>query len=111
MTPEQMRMARAALNWSLRDFGKMLDVSAAAISEWERGKEWKLSSETIDRAETIFNGQRVFFGPKNGVCMDQDVFKTDSFYAAGLFQLLVDAGHIPNSTELIAAGHRATSNA
>lgn len=109
MSPEQMRMARAALNISMRDFGDVIGVSAAAISQYELGNESKVGKATLAKAEEFFASNKVFFGPKHGVCMGADIFEEERWYAAALFQLLKDAGAVPSSTQLIAAGSKAFS--
>lgn len=112
MTPEQMRMARAADNKTLRELGEILEVSAVAINRYEHGEEARLGRLTLARAAEYFRSQRIYFGPKHGVCIGEDVFSTERWYADALFQLLKEAGAIPSSTELLEAGKRAdTSNA
>lgn len=111
MTPEQLRMARAADNKTLRELGEILEVSAVAINRYEHGEEGRLGRLTLERATEYFRRQRIYFGPKHGVCIGEDVFSTERWYAGALFQLLKESGVIPSSTELLAAGKRAdTSN-
>lgn len=107
ITPDQMRMARAALRLSTRAFGQALGLSAVAVSRYERGDESAISVATARRIAEWFEKQRVFFGPKDGVCIGEDVFSQDRWYTRGLFQLLKERDAIPSSTELIAACKRA----
>lgn len=113
MTPTQLRMARSALHMTMRDMAEVLGCTAAAVCGYEKGDESKLGRVTLAEAEQYFTSHRVFFGPKDGVCVGADVFEQERWYASALFQLLKEGGGVPSSTELLAAGERAkdiTSN-
>jgi len=99
-------MARAALRLSSRELGKEAGLSHTTIANFERGDEEAMSVATCKRLEEWFRSRRVFFGPKHGVCLDQDVFASERWYSTALFKLLDDAGIHPSSTDLIAAGKR-----
>lgn len=107
MTPEQLRMARAYLQLTTRQLGEKLQVSAMAISRFERGDETVLSVATANNMEKWFADQRIYFGPKDGVCIGSNVFASDRWYSTALFKLLDEAGIHPSSTDLIEAGKRA----
>lgn len=110
MTPEQLRMGRAALRLSSRELGKEAGLSHTTIANFERGDEEAMSVATCKRLEEWFRSRRVFFGPKHGACLDQDVFASERWYSTALFKLLDEAGIHPSSTDLIAAGKRATTS-
>lgn len=107
ITPAQLRMARAALSMTMREAATWLDLSAMAISRFERGDESVISVATAKRIAEWFQTRRVYFGPKDGVCIDSDAFAQERWYAAGLFQLLKERDAVPSSTELIEAAKRA----
>jgi len=107
MSPEQLRMARAYLQLTTRQLGQKLQVSAMAISRFERGDENVLSVATANEIERRFADQQIYFGPKHGVCIGSNVFATDRWYSTALFKLLDEAGVHPSSTDLIEAGKRA----
>ena len=104
ISPAQMRMARAAMGLSLREMGPAFEVSAMAISRFERGDCGVMSVETLERIRVFFLTRRVFFGPADGVCLNQDVFSGERWLASALWQLLTEAGIKPSSSEIIAAG-------
>lgn len=62
MTPEQSRMARAALNWSLR---QVPGVSHDTVSRFEAGEELKES--TIAKLRAAYESAGLEFTPHNGV--------------------------------------------
>jgi transcriptional regulator with XRE-family HTH domain len=103
MSPESMRMARAALQMSLRDLGSELGVSANALSRYERGDENVISAATVIRAQAFFNERQIYFGPANGVCIGQDVFAQSRWSRAAMSAILHQHGIYPSSSELIAA--------
>ena len=74
ITPKQFRMARAVLGLTRHGIGKELGISTMTVNRFESGDESVISLETSKLAEEWFRDRRVFFGPKNGVCIDQDVF-------------------------------------
>jgi len=110
MTPEQLRMGRAALKMTTREFAAEVGLSHTAIANFERGDESVMSVATAKRLEAWFRGRRVFFGPQHGVCLDSDVFASERWYLTALFKMLDEAGIHPSSSDLIAAGRRAESS-
>jgi transcriptional regulator with XRE-family HTH domain len=110
ITPKQFRMARAVLDLTTRGIGKELGISAMAVSRFERGDENVLSLATARKAEAWFRDQRVFFGPKHGVCLNQDVFYQERWFSTACFKLLQEAGITPNSKDLIKANKRAKND-
>ena len=59
LTPEQCRMARAALNIGVRDLAKISDVSPNTIARLERGE--KLHSRTLDYIRGALEADGVIF--------------------------------------------------
>jgi 2-iminoacetate synthase ThiH len=62
MTPEQSRMARAALNWGLRD---VPGVSHDTVARFERGEE--LKDSTVEKLQAAYEAAGLEFLPSNGV--------------------------------------------
>jgi transcriptional regulator with XRE-family HTH domain len=106
LTPTQLRMARAALHLTTRDLGKRVQVSAMAVSRYENGDTGVMSVETVMRMERFFHEHRLYFGPKDGVCVGQNVFASERWLGLACYQLLKDKGIQPNSTDLLEAYHR-----
>jgi transcriptional regulator with XRE-family HTH domain len=106
MTPVQARMARAALQLSLRDLAAALQVSAMALSRYEASGEG-IGASTAEALETFFRSKGVFCGPGNSVCAGQDVLVQERFIVIALNQLLREAGIQPSSGDIIAAYERA----
>ncbi len=106
ITPTQMRMARAALNINMRDTAKAVKVSHNAIARYERGDETCMSVATVNRIAAWFIKQRVFFGPKDLVCVGSDSFYQERWMATACYQLMKEAKLAPGSTDLIAAYKR-----
>lgn len=102
-------MARAVLDLTTRELGKELGISAMAISRFESGDENVISLATARKAESWFRERRVFFGPKHGVCLDQDVFAQERWFSTACFKLLEEAGITPSSADLIAVHKRDTA--
>ena len=107
ITPEQFRMARAAVSLTTKQLGDELGISAMAVSRFERGDESVISLATARKAELFFREHQVFFGPKHGVCIGQDVFAQQRWMATAFAKLLEEAGITPSSTDLIEAHKRA----
>ena len=108
MTPEQLRMGRAALKMTTREFAAEVGLShTTAIANFERGDESVMSVATAKRLEAWFRGWRVFFGPQHGVCLDSDVFASERWYLTALFKMLDEAGIHPSSSDLIDSGEAA----
>lgn len=64
MTPEQCRMARAALSMSLADLAKAAGVRTMTVSEFERGADSRRS--TVDRLQAELERGGVTFIPADG---------------------------------------------
>lgn len=111
MTPAQLRMARCYLTLTTRELGRKLEISANAISRFERGDENVMSVATANNIEKWFADQCIYFGPKDGVCIGSNVFASDRWYSTALFKLLDEAGIHPSSTDLIEAGKRVEGKA
>lgn len=111
MTPEQYRMARAALYLSVLDVGEKVGLSHSELADFECDKNHPLSDDAMAKLESWFNSRQVFFGPRHGVCLGQDVFEAERKQSLALFQLLNEAGITPSSADLIAAGRRAAATA
>jgi transcriptional regulator with XRE-family HTH domain len=65
MTPEQIRMARAALDWSELDVAKNTKLSSAAISALEHGKDTRVS--IVSGMQVAFEKEGVVFGADGSV--------------------------------------------
>jgi transcriptional regulator with XRE-family HTH domain len=103
ITPTQLRMARAALDLTTRDFGEHTGVSAMAISRYENGDTGVMSVETVRRLEDYCRDHHIFFGPKDGVCVGENVFATERWLGLACYQLLQEHGIQPSSRELLDA--------
>lgn len=101
-----MRMARAAMKLTTREAGEALGLSAMAVSRYEKGDESVISVATAKRITEWFEGNRIFFGPKDGVCIGQDVFREARWWSSALFQLLRENNIKPSSADVIAAYRR-----
>ncbi len=106
ITPTQLRMARAALDLTTRALGAKVGVSAMAISRYENGDTRVMSVETMVHVEAYFHEHRVFFGPKDGVCVGQNVFASERWLGLACYQLLKDHGIQPSGTDLLEAYQR-----
>lgn len=65
MKPAQVRMARAALNWSLADLSKAAGVHRNTISNFETGKFSGLE-ESITAIRAALEAAGIEFIPENG---------------------------------------------
>lgn len=65
MKPAQVRMARAALNWSLADLSKAAGVHRNTISNFETGR-YGGSEEALAAIERALESAGVEFIPENG---------------------------------------------
>jgi transcriptional regulator with XRE-family HTH domain len=66
MTPEQCRMARAALEWSQSDLANNAKVRQVTVSEYERGSDARRS--TVEKLrEALEAGGVIFFAAGDGV--------------------------------------------
>ncbi|WP_425373511.1 helix-turn-helix domain-containing protein [Mesorhizobium hawassense] len=64
MTPVQMRMARAALGWGVRDLAEKAGVTANTVTRIENGSDAKQS--TVAALRTALEAAGVEFIPENG---------------------------------------------
>jgi transcriptional regulator with XRE-family HTH domain len=64
MKAVQLRMARAALGWGVRDLAKKADVTANTVTRIENGADAKQS--TIDRLRTALEAAGIEFIEENG---------------------------------------------
>ncbi len=64
LTRKQVKMARAALGWSVRDLGERAGVTANTISRYENGSD--ALTETLLKLRRVFEGAGVIFIPENG---------------------------------------------
>lgn len=65
MKPAQVRMARAALNWSLADLSERAGVHRNTISNFETGR-FGGSAEALDAIRAALEAAGVEFIPENG---------------------------------------------
>ncbi|MGC2409574.1 MAG: helix-turn-helix domain-containing protein [Methyloceanibacter sp.] len=61
ITPEQVRMARAALGWGVRELGKRADVAANTVSRYENGMGTTV--KTLGQVQTALERGGVVFIP------------------------------------------------
>lgn len=59
ISPLHVRMARAALRWSLSDLARRAQVNLNTISRYEAGKE--ILSGTLQRIESVLEEEGVIF--------------------------------------------------
>ena len=64
MTPEQLRMARAALQLGVRELAELADVTPNTISRIENGHDAMAS--TLEKIRTALENEGVQFIPENG---------------------------------------------
>jgi transcriptional regulator with XRE-family HTH domain len=64
MNADQLRMARAALRWSVRDLAEKSGITANTISRIENGSDTRTSTVTSLRGALEIGG--VLFIPENG---------------------------------------------
>lgn len=64
MTPEQLRMARAALKLGVRELAELADVTPNTISRIENGSDAMAS--TLEKIRTVLEEQGIQFIPENG---------------------------------------------
>jgi transcriptional regulator with XRE-family HTH domain len=107
LSPRQLRMARAALDLSTRALGARVGLSAQTISRYERGHLGVLSLQTMERLVAFLTAQGVFFGPHDGVCLQEDAFADDCWFGLACYQILLDLGMHPSSRALLDAFKRA----
>lgn len=64
MTPVQLRMARAAVGWGVRELAAEAGVTANTVSRIEKGGDAKHS--TLEALRRALEGAGVVFIPENG---------------------------------------------
>ena len=64
MSPIHLRMARAALNWTVRDLAARAGVNKNAVSRYEAGKEIVASS--AQKIERVLTEQGMVFFEQDG---------------------------------------------
>lgn len=64
MNADQLRMARAALKWSVRDLAEKSGITANTISRIENGSDTRTS--TVARLRSALEAGGVIFIPANG---------------------------------------------
>jgi transcriptional regulator with XRE-family HTH domain len=64
MNPAQMRMARAALGWGVRELAEKAGITANTVTRIENGADAKQS--TIDAMRSAFESAGIQFIPENG---------------------------------------------
>ena len=64
MTPIQLRMARAALSWTVRDLAARAGVNKNVVSRYEAGKEIVASS--LQKIEKVLTEQGMVFFDQDG---------------------------------------------
>ncbi|MHC2107061.1 helix-turn-helix domain-containing protein [Methylobacterium sp. CM6246] len=64
MNPAQMRMARAALGWGVRDLAEKAGITANTVTRIENGADAKQS--TIEAMRSAFEAAGIEFIPENG---------------------------------------------
>lgn len=64
MTPEQLRMARAALNWSIQELGYQATVNRNTITRFESGGDVRVS--TLNKIKKALEAAGVEFIAENG---------------------------------------------
>jgi transcriptional regulator with XRE-family HTH domain len=57
---EQLRMARSALGWSVRDLSERTGLGTATVSRFENGAD--AYSETLRKIEAVLEAEGVRFG-------------------------------------------------
>lgn len=64
MTPVQMKMARAAVGWGVRELAEAAGVTANTVTRIENGADAKQS--TVDAIRRALESAGVEFIPRNG---------------------------------------------
>lgn len=64
ISPDQIRMARAALRWGVRDLAANAQVTAATVTRIENGKS--AHSATLLAIRAAFEASGIEFIPENG---------------------------------------------
>lgn len=64
MNPAQMRMARAALGWGVRELAERASITANTVTRIENGSDAKRS--TLEAIQSTFEAAGIEFIPENG---------------------------------------------
>ena len=64
ISPAQIRMARAALKWGVRDLAREADITPATVTRIETGKA--AYNSTVDAIQKAFEVAGIEFIPENG---------------------------------------------
>jgi transcriptional regulator with XRE-family HTH domain len=64
LAPVQVKMARTALGWGVRELATAAKVSTDTVSRFERGEE--LKERTLDALQAALEAAGVQFIPENG---------------------------------------------
>nr|WP_256436992.1 helix-turn-helix transcriptional regulator [Ensifer sp. ENS09] len=64
LTADQVRMARAALKWGVRDLASRANITAATVSRIEAGRPGY--SATLEAIRIAFEAAGIEFIPENG---------------------------------------------
>ena len=70
LTPEQIRMARAALKWGVRDVAKKSKMAANTVSRIENG-ESDARSSTLAELQATFEKAGIVFGADGSVRLEK----------------------------------------
>ena len=71
ITSKQCKMARAALNWSIRDLADKANVDKATVSRFENGKDSYASTAAKLRAALESSG-KITFNSNTCVCVKEN---------------------------------------
>ncbi|HVT29356.1 MAG TPA: helix-turn-helix transcriptional regulator [Lacipirellulaceae bacterium] len=66
LTGKQSRMARAALDWGVRDLAGKADINPNTISRFESGKG--ALTTTVDKLQAVFEAEGIRFTQDGCVC-------------------------------------------
>jgi ribosome-binding protein aMBF1 (putative translation factor) len=64
INPVQLKMARAALGWSVKDLANKVEVHANTIARFEAGHE--VLSGTLDRVSQLLDAQGLYLVDQSG---------------------------------------------
>lgn len=64
LTPDQIRMARAALKWGVRDLANRASITAATVTRMEAGRPGYAA--TLEAIRIAFEAAGLEFIPENG---------------------------------------------
>lgn len=64
ITPDQVRMARAALQWTVDELARKAGVNSRTILRYEHGEN--ATVETLTKLKTAFENAGIVWVPENG---------------------------------------------